>query len=223
MSPVLPYTPMRPSRSIATTRSGRVHTVTATRSMTTRCALDLYPTAFGSPPNLQWFNLSARPYGYPVFDAMDGFELICTGKAHHPGTESHNTLVQYTVTAPFPIIGNLFIDRINKYALCALQVPRVDDIDLYRFTQGDLYGGQGDQLPFPPTRVDERHRVREPAPPGAGARRRHSDHHRPRGDRPQGRHRHHVLGARFAAMHRRRCTCIRSAASSTGRAARRAR
>lgn len=113
--------------------------------------LDLYPLVFGGIPNLQWISLVAQPYGYPVFDAMDGFELCRLGTNRIEARSLFNTATVYSAITPFPIVGNLFIDRVNKYALCALQGPRVYYIDLYRFTQGDATAAKVINLPFPPT------------------------------------------------------------------------
>jgi hypothetical protein len=113
--------------------------------------LDLYPMVFGGAPNLQWIPLGAQaPYGYPVFDSMDGWELCRLGTNTIQVRNLLNPALVLTAITPLPIAGNLFIDRVNKYAVCALRGPRVFLIDLFRFTNGDPGAAQMVTFPLPP-------------------------------------------------------------------------
>lgn len=113
--------------------------------------LDLYPMVFGGVPNLQWISLGTQvPYGYPVFDSMDGWELCRLGTNTIQVRNLFNIAQVLNVNTPFPIMGNLFIDRVNKYAVCALRGPRVFVIDLFRYTNGDPTAAKMVTFPLPP-------------------------------------------------------------------------
>ena len=102
--------------------------------------LNLYPLVFGAAPVLQWLPLPAQPYGYPIFDSKDGYEfdVIPPNRIYY---RNLFTLASNFIVTPFPIAGNLFMDRVNKYALVRLRglLPPDPDLlwmDLFRLTQG---------------------------------------------------------------------------------------
>jgi hypothetical protein len=99
--------------------------------------LDLYPLVFAGVPNLQWVPLPGRPFGYPIFDSKDGYELdmIPTLNRIYYRRLFAPLGANFVVT-PFAIDGNLFVDRVNKFALVRLQGPHLFWIDLFRLTHG---------------------------------------------------------------------------------------
>jgi hypothetical protein len=82
---------------------------------------------------------------------MDGWEICRLGSNIIQARSLTNNALIVTVNTPFPINGNLFIDRINKYLVCALRGPRVYAIDLFRWTSGLPGATQMLTLPYPST------------------------------------------------------------------------
>jgi hypothetical protein len=114
--------------------------------------LDLYPLVFGAAPNLQWVALGAQaPYGYPQFDSMDGFEIYRLGATTIQARSLFDNTIVYNVAIPaaLAMTGNLFVDRVNKYALVKLRGPRVLHIDLFRLTNGMPGAAVVRTFPFP--------------------------------------------------------------------------
>ncbi len=146
-SPILPYTPMGPLQIDCYNKICKGFY----RSPTTYYELwmNLYPMVFGGPPTNQWITLSAAPYGYPQFDSMDGWEVYRLGTNIIQARNLWNNAFVLTINTPFPIRGNLFIDRVNKYLVCALQGPRVYWIDLFKWTSGAPGSSQVVNLPYP--------------------------------------------------------------------------
>jgi hypothetical protein len=149
-SPILPYQPVCPIQVDCYNKIAKGFFRNPLTAVYYEMQLDLYPMVFGGVPALQWITLGPAPYGYPVFDSMDGWEVYRFGNEIHvrnlfdPGTV-------LTAVTPLPIAGNLFIDRVNKYLVCALKGPNLFYMDLFRFTNGDPGAAVAIPLPYPAT------------------------------------------------------------------------
>jgi hypothetical protein len=98
--------------------------------------LNLYPLATGGIPVLTWLTVGSVPFGYPVFDSKDGYEFYRASFNTIAYNNLFNPILGGIVVTPAPMVGNLFVDRVNKYALVRLAGPRLFWINLFRLTQG---------------------------------------------------------------------------------------
>jgi len=80
-------------------------------------------------------SLSARPYGVPRFASRLNYEF----DQIYPSTIVYRSLTGAsfaTLTTPYPMVGNLFIDQVNQYALVRLQGTKLMWIDMFRLVRG---------------------------------------------------------------------------------------
>jgi hypothetical protein len=115
--------------------------------------LNLFPLAFGGVPALQWLPVPGVPYGYPLFDSRDGYEFYRTNTDLISYRYLFNPLAGGILTTPFPMAGNLFFDRVNKYGLVRLQGPYLYWMNLHRVTSG--LAGATNLISLPVPAVDD--------------------------------------------------------------------
>lgn len=133
-SPVWPYWPVGPIRIDCYNKVAKCYyrNLGGYREL----MLNLYPLAFSSAPLVSWIPVTGVPYGYPQFDSRDGYEFYRVGTTQIHYTYLFNAAVAGVVVTPYPIMGNLFIDRVNKYALCRLDGPWLFHMNLFKVTSG---------------------------------------------------------------------------------------
>ena len=117
-SGVLPYWPVGPIQIDCYNKIGKGFFRDAANYYEMWC--DFYPLVFGGVPILRWLPVPGVPYGYPLFDSKDGYEFYRNDFDRIVYTNLFKPLVGGFITTPFPMIGNLFMDRVNKYALVRL-------------------------------------------------------------------------------------------------------
>jgi hypothetical protein len=101
--------------------------------------MDLYPLVkipVGSPVLRQIPLGPVRPFGYPQFDSRDGWEYTRLGNAIRYDYLFSPYTTNFYVPPGVTLTGNLFIDRVNKYALCATTTNQIVWVNLFRLTHG---------------------------------------------------------------------------------------
>lgn len=135
----LPYWPISPFRVDCYNKIGKGYFRDAAFNYY-EMHLNLYPLVQGLPPVLNWLPLAGRPWGYPWFDSKDGYEFARIGDFDIAYNYLFNPFAGGVITTPFPMIGNVFFDRVNKYGLVRLRDPGGGGLlfymDLYRVTNG---------------------------------------------------------------------------------------
>jgi hypothetical protein len=115
--------------------------------------VNFYPLVFGGVPTVQWLSVPGVPYGYPVFDSKDGYEFYRTTTNLIQYSYLFNPLIASFIPTPFPMVGNLFFDRINKYGLVRLSGARLFWMDLHKVTSG--IPGATHVIPLPVAAEDD--------------------------------------------------------------------
>ena len=113
----------------------------------------LYPMVTGGLPLIHTISLGpAAPFGYPLFDSRDGWEFTRIANViRYDYLFSPYTTLSYTYPGPFVLTGNLFIDRVNKYGLCATTGTHLLWLNLFRLTKGLAGATTIISLPSPAT------------------------------------------------------------------------
>lgn len=147
-SGILPYWPVRPMQIDCYNKIGKGFFRDAVLNYY-EMWVDFYPLVFGGLPTIQWLSVAGVPYGYPLFDSKDGYEFYRTTNNIIRYNYLFNPALTLSITTPFPMVGNLFFDRINKYGLVRLSGARLFWMDLHRVTTGAPGATQVINLPVP--------------------------------------------------------------------------